>query len=300
MFIYPYRQGSKSVAALAEALKAKIIKLEDSKFRGSSDKIVINWGNSMETEELKKASVLNKPSAVKVASNKLDFFNMVKGQIPIPDFTLSQQEARDWLLNGDTLFVRENLNGHSGQGIISFEDVISFDGYDHRRAKLYVKYIPKKHEYRVHVIDGKVVDVQQKRLRKGVFKPNFRVRNHDTGFIYAREDVELPDKKIEQDSILAVQLCGLHFGAVDVIWNNHRKVGYILEVNTAPGLEGETVNKYVDEFITALNSTAFTSRAAPIHQDANPWPPRPTIVHRAPDPEQLLWINTHAEPTGQR
>ncbi|MNY81884.1 hypothetical protein D3C86_2236870 [compost metagenome] len=44
--------------------------------------------------------------------------------------------------------------------------------------------------------------------------------------------------------MLAVNALGLDFGAADVIWNDHRKQAFVLEVNTAPGLTGTTLEKY--------------------------------------------------------
>jgi D-alanine-D-alanine ligase-like ATP-grasp enzyme len=40
----------------------------------------------------------------------------------------------------------------------------------------------------------------------------------------------------------------LDFGAVDVIWNEKEDKYYVLEVNTACGLEGTTLDKYVEQF----------------------------------------------------
>ena len=95
MFVYPYKTESKSAKALATALGAKMIRLENSKFRGTKEKIVINWGNSMTNEELEKASVLNSPDAVKLASDKLSFFKTVDGQIPIPEWTQDKETVFD-------------------------------------------------------------------------------------------------------------------------------------------------------------------------------------------------------------
>lgn len=244
MFIYPYKQGSASAIALAEALNAKIIRLENSKFRGSQDKIVINWGNSMTNEEIEKATVLNNPQAVGLASNKLKFFELVKGKVSIPPFSTNINEASNWIEQGKTVVVREVLNGHSGEGIVLLNDPVSFDLYNHTRAKLYVQYIPKKEEYRLHVVGDKVMDVQKKLRSSEAREVNWKIRNHQNGFIYARTDVSLPDKAMEADAVNSVQLCGLHFGAVDMIWNEYQKKGYVLEVNTAPGLQGGTVQKY--------------------------------------------------------
>jgi D-alanine-D-alanine ligase-like ATP-grasp enzyme len=41
---------------------------------------------------------------------------------------------------------------------------------------------------------------------------------------------------------------GLDFGAADVLFNARRNQAYVLEVNTAPGLEGQTVNDYAEAF----------------------------------------------------
>jgi D-alanine-D-alanine ligase-like ATP-grasp enzyme len=39
---------------------------------------------------------------------------------------------------------------------------------------------------------------------------------------------------------------GLDFGAVDIIYNEKNNRWVVLEVNTAPGLSGETLNRYVE------------------------------------------------------
>src|SRR3546814_3947261 len=107
--------------------------------------------------------------------------------------------------------------------------------------------LPKKQEYRVHVLNGKVVDVQRKARVKDFpdDKVNWKIRNHDNGFIYARDEklAEVP-KKVLSDSIKAVGVCGLDFGAVDVIYNEAKGIGFVLEINTAPGLTGTTLEGY--------------------------------------------------------
>ena len=51
MFIYPYKTGSNSAKLLSNAVGAKRIKLENSLFKGSPEKRVVNWGNSVVNEE---------------------------------------------------------------------------------------------------------------------------------------------------------------------------------------------------------------------------------------------------------
>lgn len=258
VFIYPYKAGSRSVAALKEAMDAKIIRRENSRFRGSANKIVINWGCSVTPEEIEKATVINPASAVKLATNKQTFFETVQGEVSIPEFTTDQEVAQGWVTEGSKVVVRETLNGHSAEGLVLIEDQQSWDNYNKRRAKLYVKYIPKKDEYRVHVVAGEVADVQQKAMSRGVPRSqvNFQVRNHANGFIYKREDVN-PPEAVTAEAIKSVELCGLHYGAVDVIWNEHRNTAYVLEINTAPGMEGQTVENVassLDNLIAELRS----------------------------------------------
>jgi carbamoylphosphate synthase large subunit len=248
MIIYPYKKGSKSVAALKEVFKIKAINIdENSKFKGSQNKIVLNWGNSNMNEEVNKCVVLNNPECVKIATNKDTFFEVVKGKVTIPEFTKDKDTVVSWLKDGYKVVVRETLKGHSGHGIVVISSEEEWEEYNPYKAKLYVKYVPKKEEYRIHILLGKVIDVQRKARSKNTPDQfvNWQIRNHQNGFIYAREGVEAPDIVIEE-AMKAIGVTGLDFGAVDVIYNVKHKKAYVLEINTAPGLEGTSVTKYFE------------------------------------------------------
>jgi D-alanine-D-alanine ligase-like ATP-grasp enzyme len=120
-------------------------------------------------------------------------------------------------------------------------------------APLYVMYRKKKREYRVHVAFGRVIDVQQKRKRTNYDGTvDYAVRNHHTGWVYCREDV-VDSTPRDNLAIRAVDALGLDFGAVDIIYNEHLDAFYLLEVNTAPGLEGTTVEKYNAAFAARIS-----------------------------------------------
>ena len=264
MFIYPYKAGSNSVSVLKEALNAKVIKLENSKFKGSKHKVVLNWGNSTMTEEISKCQVINKPEAVAIAVNKLKFFNKVSGLVPIPDFTTDIKVAKEWILNSKPLIVRTKLTGHSGQGAYYIESVDAFDNFNHDKVKMYVKYIPKRDEYRVHVMGEEVIDVQRKAFKHNYKPKSYKIRNHSNGFMFVRGNVNPPQQLLDI-CVEAVNICGLDFGAVDVIWNNYRQQAYVLEINTSPGLEGKTVDTYsknLQEFIDVVTNL----NAVPLEQ----------------------------------
>src|SRR5690606_23689172 len=120
-------------------------------------------------------------------------------------------------------------------------------------SEFWVKYKKKKDEFRVHVAFGRVIDVQRKALRQtdhegnpiDTTKIDFRIRNLAHGFIFKRHDISVPSC-VTEEAVKAVEALGLDFGAADVIYNAAEGKAYVLEVNTAPGLEGTTVESYTN------------------------------------------------------
>jgi len=217
---------------------------------------VINWGCSRPNKDYSSCSdVINPFDRVLVAGNKLSTFQAISDynivnqddgiQVNIPDFTTDPAVARDWVNAGFVVVCRNKLTAHSGDGIV----VAAREEDIPEGCPLFVKYIKKKKEFRVHVFDGQVIDVQQKRRRSDYTEqPNFAVRNYHTGWVYCREGIEEPDQ-LRPQAIAAVEALGLDFGAVDIIYNQYANTCTVLEVNTAPGLEGTTVERYADAFI---------------------------------------------------
>lgn len=256
MKVYAYKQGSASALALAQGLGIKVLKREGSKWRGGALDKVINWGCSELPGILLQCNIINHPSAVALSANKLSSFrkfaewntppeaNGIGWAISLPEWTEDKAVAQGWLDANKAVVARQKLTGHSGEGI-----VIVNPGEQLVDAPLYVQYVKKTHEYRVHVLCGEVVDVQRKARRQDVpdEEVNWQVRNHANGFIYARENVEVADS-VKEQALLAVEALGLDFGAVDIIWNERHQKPYVLEVNTAPGLTGATLEGYVQRF----------------------------------------------------
>lgn len=240
MKIYPYKMTSESAKALAQALGVKRIRPEGKPIKVDH---VINWGSSRWVREVACETYSNGPLFVERATNKLEAFRTLSGHVTIPEFTEERVEATKWLVEGCKMVVcRTVLNGHSGHGI-----VLSTKEEELVDAPLYVKYIPKKHEYRLHThAERGVFFVQQKKKREGV-DANFQIRNHANGFIYANDGVDVPEH-VKEMCKKAIITLGLDFGAVDVIYNEKFNTYTILEVNTAPGLAGTTLEKYVQLF----------------------------------------------------
>jgi hypothetical protein len=245
--LFPYKLGSVSGKALASELGIKRVRPT---YEASRRDIVINWGSSAQTVFPFNNNDLNNPSAIALAANKLSTFTKLS-QVDyshLPEWTTSQEEAQAWADNGTKVYCRTLLTSHSGNGIVIVEqgDTVPY-------APLYTKDCKHKHEYRIHVFKGEVIDVQQKKRRMDGRSGGTGIRNHSNGWVYARSGVVAPDV-ITSASITSVNGLGLDFGAVDIGYREVSETAHLLEVNTAPGLVGTTLSKYVDAFNKYLNS----------------------------------------------
>ena len=258
-FVQPYKQASKGAKVLALALGGKILKIAGSQYQHRPGDVIINWGNGGEAPP----SCLNKPEQVRLIANKLSAFGVFQSAgVPVPAFA-STQEGVSW--DGLTV-VRHKLTGHSGEGIELVEKK-----EDLPPAPLYVQYIRKESEYRVHVgrssrrrelagvvgeageDDGgaSITTIAVQRKGRNASTPdnlvNWKIRNHDNGFVYVRSGFDTPQAVLDAAS-RAIVASRLDFGAVDIVYNAKEGKAYVLEINTAPGLEGTTISDYATFF----------------------------------------------------
>ena len=244
--VFPHNLGSHGARLLAEALNTVRIRRQG-RFVANEHSCIVNWGNSdvprFPTRRVGEVyTILNHPRAVAVASDKLRTFEAFRRDgVPHPQWTTNRREAEAFFTGERSKVVcRTLLRASEGRGI-----TIATSARELIPAPLYVKYFPKQDEYRVHVFRGEVIDVAQKRLRNGEREnPNRNqyIRSHSNGWIFAHENVHLPGQARDV-ALQAVRSCGLDFGAVDLAVNRNGQVS-VFEVNTAPGIEGQTVAHY--------------------------------------------------------
>lgn len=243
VYIYPYHQDSTSAREISQEMGILRLRRTTSSVRDAADLLIINWGATRVPYEL--ATIINQPGAVAKAASKSQFFvhaSQVDG-LNIPAYTNSWAIAEEWIKRGKEVCSRSVLSGNSGEGL-----VISNNPDDHPKdAPLYTEYLPKYAEYRVHVVDGKVIETQRKvwprsRSTVGV---NWKNRSFADGFVFqSTRQTDLPSNDIHDQAIKAVAAVGLDFGGVDVIWNRTHNRATVLEVNTAPGIEDTDLSKY--------------------------------------------------------
>lgn len=248
--INPYG-ASNSAKELAIYLGAKrLLDARRSRYVGRPQDVIINWGKGR--GNVGRARQINKLENVQLASNKLSTFDALKEanvSIPVYDTDCS------WADDSTIVVARTDLYGHSGKGIVVGQP------NELPYAPLYVEYIEKKYEYRAIVVGDSVVDFKQKKKRlserdgEGNVIEDTRIEhdphvwNLNGGYIFAREGVRHPDT-IDELAVKAVKALGLDFGAVDIIEDDEGRL-YVLEINTAFGLEGTTI-ELVGEAIKGL------------------------------------------------
>lgn len=258
--VLPYKIGSASGRLLSRALGGLCVR-PDGRFRPRAGDFIINWGSGSVpawwpgdiNNNNRIHAFLNHPRNVSIAANKLHTFNRLReADVSIPEFTTDVLVANGWLRNGNALFLRHTLTGHSGEGIQvarNFTDLRAV-------PRMIVKAIQNHGEYRVHVVNGEVIDYIKKR-RHNDDRPTQNqndVRNLANGWVYTRQNLRRLER-IETLAVSSVSALGLDFGAVDIIMDENGEV-YTLEVNTACGMSDTTLNAYVQAFTRIIDQYA--------------------------------------------
>lgn len=246
------RQLKESLAAALPDKQVLMVRSASKRFKQRDSDTIINWGNRNQPAWFHKyVSLVNGLNAVSNAVNKLDTFQTLEGKVNIPEWTTDPQQAHDWQAEGHGVIGRYLLESNSGRGIFLFNEETR-SPLTLPPCRLYTKYKKKKHEYRVHVFNGEVIDICQKRKRRDYEgEINTKIRNIDGGWIFAREDLVVP-ADLEDQAVRAVEALGLDFGAVDIIWNKRENKSFVLEINTAPGLVGTSLARYTQAIVESL------------------------------------------------
>ena len=237
--------ASGSVHALVDSMDAMIIKRKGSKYVNRMSDLVINWGCYGIPSY---SRVLNSSEAVENATSKTRTFSILeRAGIRVPVQTTDRAIAQLWAREGRILG-RDLDRGSEGHGITVYKP-----GDTVASHKFYVKYVKKQREFRVHVFGGQVIDIQEKLKRKG--GSSAFVRNTANGYVFVRGSlVESPcPASVLQAAMASVGALGLDFGGVDIGFHSNDGT-VVYEVNTAPGIEGTTVQRYKEAIENAYSN----------------------------------------------
>ena len=240
---------------MAEQVEGARRVFSNGRYKPYRNHLIVNWGNTQQPNWTPLNTVLNHPSNVQSASNKTTCLTILHDAgVLIPNFATSQSVAEQLFQDTRRVYCRTLTRASEGRGIVVANNVESLVP-----APLYTAGIDgKRKEYRVHVVNNTVIDIVQKRkmtnekIEENGFEYSPTVRNHDKGWVFARDGIS-PPNSITTAAISAIQVMGLHFGAVDiVVRDNKQEDAIVLEINTAPGLEASTLEAYSDAFRNLL------------------------------------------------
>ena len=224
--IQPYKRFSKAVFNLRKELRLKRYNSED------FYDLLINYGS--QRKDYNFTRVINKHESISNASNKVKAFKIFKeNNLRTLRFTTSIDEAKGFRF---PVFCRQNyLMG--GKGI-----KIAFTPEELILAHFYTEYINPIAEYRVNVFKDEVILWSKKEPK---INANPYIRNNKHNYKFSKRFSECPPV-LKDLCVNAVRVLGLDFGGVDVLFGEDNKY-YLLEVNTAIGMDGSTIKLFADK-----------------------------------------------------
>lgn len=235
--VHPYRPDSagcrKLIAALGEGAS-----VFSRPYTAQAGDCVISWGAG--DANLPTGALNKKITAI---INKMDFFVRLRDTNYIPDFRTTRGGAESLKF---PVFCRTTIEGKDGVGIVVAENVSQLV-----QAPLYVEFIQKTAEYRVHVgrfADGTLTVI-------GSQKKTFSFDGTGDQRIWAGDGAHLSDEWDTAPAAVTECVLGafkkfpeVTFAGFDVIYNSQNDTAFVLEANTAPMMTPTTTKRYAQFF----------------------------------------------------
>jgi len=222
-------KGSKSLRELAAGLSTKLgYKVFRVTKEGKKPRTRLKYGNSVD---------------------KLVQYQWFKdNNIPALEFTTDLKVVNNWSSDGQTVFGRKLLNSSCGKGI----EVILPEHETIPQCPVYTLYKKKKREFRVHVFQGIVVSVTEKKRKKGYEgEQDTKIRNLANGYVFV-QTVENEPAGLRELALKAAAVSKSDFRGVDIGYNEKKDELFVIEVNSAPGIMGSNIGKYVAAITGAI------------------------------------------------
>lgn len=179
--------------------------------------------------------------------DKIEQYNWFKANnISALEFTTAHATAKQWAQTGSVV-CRKLTHASEGKGIVVAETPEQVC-----LAPVYTKYKKKKKEFRVHIFQDQVVHVLEKR-RKANYdgEADTKIRNTANGYVFCSENVIIPEG-LPALALAASKVTKSDFKGVDVGYNESKKELFVIEVNSAPGIEGTNITRYVQKILQTI------------------------------------------------
>lgn len=173
---------------------------------------------------------------------KIEQYNWFQeNQINSFPFTTDPKVAKAWANDGKTVVCRTLTHSSEGKGIVIAEKAAEVVP-----APVYAEYKKKKKEFRVHIFKDQVVHVLEKRRKKDYDgQADTKVRNTANGYVFCSDGVTEP-VGLRDLAFAASKVTKSDFKGVDIGYNEKKNECFVIEVNSAPGIEGTNVDRYVE------------------------------------------------------
>jgi glutathione synthase/RimK-type ligase-like ATP-grasp enzyme len=202
--------------------------------------VIIRVGNLNLTPRFNPLVEFNKKENVNNAANKQTMMKLLsENNITIPKLLMSPHG--------------KDLSGHlNNKGMCYIRGANHVVRYDNatRPGDLYLtKPVGNgKREYRVHIFNNEVIAVYRKKPNEEGVKI---LKSHNCKFIKVSTETSRCGDNVIDMCKRAVRVMGLDFAGVDVIVDKDGNF-FILEVNSAPGLNSENIKRYGEVFIKKI------------------------------------------------
>jgi glutathione synthase/RimK-type ligase-like ATP-grasp enzyme len=225
----------------------RLIKGKVAKTMLLTEESIIRFGTATNAEAKKS---LNSIKAICQASDKYRARKLMEGAgVSIPK-TFAGTTEMAWTDLPVIVRPKKHQGGEKFFYCSSYQDIAKVRdkiATDMNGSNIYISsYINKSEEYRVHVAHGKALAVQEKYKLNHKENDQSKSWNRKNGFHFRVMKWNDVPKGLCPLATHAVEALELDFGAVDIILED--KKFYVLEINTAPRIEGYTAKRYAQYF----------------------------------------------------
>lgn len=174
-----------------------------------------------------------------LCSNKLTFSKLMEDHnIKSPIF-YSGTPARGYF----PVVVRKKIKSYGGNGIVVCKTPADYT--DSEKGFFWTSFLPQTHEFRVHVLGGKIVKVFSKSNSED--NSEFPIRTSSNGYHYSLVDhTHMHGLKSFCKDIYLVMPDGSNMYSLDIGYNSESKRYTVFEANSASGLNSKTAVTYGD------------------------------------------------------
>lgn len=151
------------------------------------------------------------------------------------------------------VLIRKSLTGTGGKGIVIVKNMEEFE-QQFESPYFWTPFVKMSSEFRVHVLGGNFIKIFKKIITTpGVEEAEYPIRNVASGYHYARKEMHKENFKVLrqlEEKLREVFPTG--FYGLDVGWDVINKRYFIIEANSAPGLNTQTVKMYAEYLVKEL------------------------------------------------